>query len=1032
MDGVNNNGATVGTYAVPPIVDAIQEFKVQSHNDLAEFGQGSGGIVNVVTRSGTNDMHGTGWWFLRNDNLDARNFFRPVVTPLAQNMYGGTLGGKVVRNKTFYFLSYQGYKRRTPANRLYRVPTAANLQGDLSDWPLDIYDPFTTRDDGTGAFIRDIFPNNMIPQGRLDPGLVAFAQATLQAPIATGVADRNALDSTNTATNQEEYSARADHSFSENDTVWVRVSGLINPSDGSGGRQALGSANDWTSSNIGSSWVHTFNPTSIMQLSFARTWTTREGGRKFVEGTPDPASFGFSQQFCCSFRSGAALMPNMSVSQFFSGGEAPSSDVYNALGAFFAQNNLPDCSIGAFKEALLMDPEAPATHFNLGLVLMQVGRPEPAVEEFRQVTQLQPDMINGHLALGMTLLDLGRYSEATRPLEAALEIDPQSTQALDQLAQALIAQGDFPRAIAARRRAVELEPQNLDFQLALGVAHAENGSLEEAVSVFERAVEDHPNSPLAHLNLGTLFARLDRYDEAALALREALKLNPENAPSRLTLAKVLVRSHHYGDALIEVDAYIAQQPADFAEFDAAYVRGVALRQLGRLDEAEGELRRAVELNDQHSDAQYQLGFVLARQQRLEEARSHLEQAKALNPESPDIRFQLASVLRRLEEEGPAREEFEVFQRSKLEVQRENEAAIIASRANQKLQEGDAAVAVELYRQSLEQAPRNAKALYNLSVALGRLARPAERRGTLEQAVAADPQLAEARNDLGLIYAGEGRYEEAEAEFLAAVAANPSFAEARNNLGFAYSGRGKHAEAERVFRQALDIAPRYAEAHRNLGLVLAEQEKFPEAARAIEDALSIEPDNAGAHTALGMVLTRLERPQEAVPHFRKVIELQPDSAEAQLNLGIVLADHYDLEGALDAFSQAVDLAPSSAAAHYNKGRALYDLGRGDEAKRELETATNLPAALYLLAQIEEQQGSPARALALLREFVALEPGNADGHYMLGQSLAATGQAAEAVEHWKRAVELSPGHARAGDSENVTADRSSTYAKHTGYR
>ena len=157
----------------------------------------------------------------------------------------------------------------------------------------------------------------------------------------------------------------------------------------------------------------------------------------------------------------------------------------------------------------------------------------------------------------------------------------------------------------------------------------------------------------------------------------------------------------------------------------------------------------------------------------------------------------------------------------------------------------------------------------------------------------------------------------------------------------------------------------------------------------------------------MVLTRLGRPEEAVSQFRKVIELQPDSAEARLNLGIVLADQYDLEGALDAFSRAVDLTPSSTAAHYNKGRALYDLGRGDEAKRELETATNLPAALYLLARIEEQQGSHARAIALLREFVALEPGNADGHYMLGQSLDVTGQAAEAVEHWKRAVELSPG-------------------------
>ena len=128
--------------------------------------------------------------------------------------------------------------------------------------------------------------------------------------------------------------------------------------------------------------------------------------------------------------------------------EAPSSDVYNALGAFFAQNKRPDCSMGAFKEALQLDPEDPATHFNLGLVSMQAGDLETAAAEFSQVTQLQPDMINGHLALGTALLELGRYSEASEPLEAALEIDLRSTQALDHLAQALMAQGDFPRAIA--------------------------------------------------------------------------------------------------------------------------------------------------------------------------------------------------------------------------------------------------------------------------------------------------------------------------------------------------------------------------------------------------------------------------------------------------------------------------------------------------------------------------------------------------------------------------------------------------------
>ena len=89
LDGINNIGSHVNTYAVAPIVDAIQEFKVQSHNDQAEFGGGVGGVINVVTKSGTNELHGTMWEFLRNDALDARNpFFRNVTRPFRQNQFG--------------------------------------------------------------------------------------------------------------------------------------------------------------------------------------------------------------------------------------------------------------------------------------------------------------------------------------------------------------------------------------------------------------------------------------------------------------------------------------------------------------------------------------------------------------------------------------------------------------------------------------------------------------------------------------------------------------------------------------------------------------------------------------------------------------------------------------------------------------------------------------------------------------------------------------------------------------------------------
>jgi len=88
LDGINNQGAITSTYAVPPIIDSIQEFKVNSHNDQAEFGGALGGIVNVVTKSGSNDLHGSLWEYLRNDAFDARNTFQRTVTPFRENQFG--------------------------------------------------------------------------------------------------------------------------------------------------------------------------------------------------------------------------------------------------------------------------------------------------------------------------------------------------------------------------------------------------------------------------------------------------------------------------------------------------------------------------------------------------------------------------------------------------------------------------------------------------------------------------------------------------------------------------------------------------------------------------------------------------------------------------------------------------------------------------------------------------------------------------------------------------------------------------------
>ncbi len=136
-DGIDNQGAFQSTYSVAPIVDQIEEFKVNSHNDQAEFGGVLGGVVNVVTKSGTNSLHGSVFEFLRNDYLDANQFFnnKSDVPKKAyrQNQFGGVLGGPVLipklyngRNKTFFFGAYEGVRFSQANTNLFISPPTPN------------------------------------------------------------------------------------------------------------------------------------------------------------------------------------------------------------------------------------------------------------------------------------------------------------------------------------------------------------------------------------------------------------------------------------------------------------------------------------------------------------------------------------------------------------------------------------------------------------------------------------------------------------------------------------------------------------------------------------------------------------------------------------------------------------------------------------------------------------------------------------------------------------------------------------------
>ena len=173
LDGVDNNFQMMNSPGASPPMDSIQEFRVLN-NTSAEFGRSSGANVNIAIKSGTRDMHGSLYEFLRNDKFDANDFFAnrqgTGKVPFRQNQYGISLGGPVVipkiyngRDKTFWFANWEGFRLRRGGTAITTFPIEAQRNGDFSQQSRTIYDPFTGRLDAQGNIVRDPFPGNKHP-----------------------------------------------------------------------------------------------------------------------------------------------------------------------------------------------------------------------------------------------------------------------------------------------------------------------------------------------------------------------------------------------------------------------------------------------------------------------------------------------------------------------------------------------------------------------------------------------------------------------------------------------------------------------------------------------------------------------------------------------------------------------------------------------------------------------------------------------------------------------------------------------------
>lgn len=300
LDGLDNNERLIGTIGVKPSIDALQEVKVQTSLYPADVGRTGGGVINMVTKSGTNTFHGSLFEFLRNDKFDARDFFNvpQAGNPLAgvkpeyrQNQFGGSIGGPIIKNKLFFFGDYEGLRIVQGRTGQTTLPTPCELGragcegvtqlGNFSDMKSVIYDVTTNP--------ATPFANNIVPLSRINSISTKYA-ALIPTPAATSCSAANAncqfVSNPLRTQGANTFDIRGDYHFSEKDTLYARhsfnnttglvpgllplvnVDGMTVAPGGTSSQLLYPGPNTQRQQQLGAGYTHVFTPTLLMQANF--------------------------------------------------------------------------------------------------------------------------------------------------------------------------------------------------------------------------------------------------------------------------------------------------------------------------------------------------------------------------------------------------------------------------------------------------------------------------------------------------------------------------------------------------------------------------------------------------------------------------------------------------------------------------------------------------------------------------------------------------------------------------------------------
>ena len=312
FDGISVLQPEPGQVAYFPVLDSIQEFKIETNSAPAEFGRYNGGVINLTTRSGGNEFHGTAFEFLRNEALNARNFFAPAPAAkpeFRRNQFGVVAGGPLRRDRTFFFADYQGQRQNIGRTVTSTVPTMLQRDGIFTE-PIgprvpSIFDPATTAPNGSGGFRRTPFSDGTIPLERMDPVAVALLERYPE-PTSSGTAN-NYRRTAPEINDQNQWSVRIDHRF-DSDSLFGRLTNFRDRFDpvtplpeGSGVTTGTLGPQDTVSWAFASNYQRVFSRTLLNEVRVGDTrrhvtraaaqLATTAGSALSIPGIPSTAQF---------------------------------------------------------------------------------------------------------------------------------------------------------------------------------------------------------------------------------------------------------------------------------------------------------------------------------------------------------------------------------------------------------------------------------------------------------------------------------------------------------------------------------------------------------------------------------------------------------------------------------------------------------------------------------------------------------------------------------------------------------------------